>query len=255
MRAAVGCGTLEGCLRRRRARPSPHPDALPVVAAASGRGRARRGPWRHCSGIGAGAGAAGLRRGHRRRDGATAPLGPGRIVVHAGHVRAGPEAVYEADVLGYRLVGGLGVGDLHRRACWAGSRSSRPRSAPDRSFTLVGVEDTATGVVTWAYCRRRLRRRPARPGPSAARRTPSTIPAGAAPGPVEAGAGASCRSTAPAPIWRPPRARSRTRSGLPRPGVAARPADPRPTAERQRSSMRAVRDGAPTARQPRSAAR
>ena len=95
------------------------------------------------------------------------------------------EAVYEAEVLGYQLVGGLGVatytdGHLGRVAFVTA------KVAPDRSLTLVGVEDAATGVVTWAYADGTYAQ-------SGATRTvggaanASTIPSGGAPGPVEAG--------------------------------------------------------------------
>jgi hypothetical protein len=83
------------------------------------------------------------------------------------------EAVYEAEVLGYQLVGGLGVatytdGHLGRVAFVTA------KVAADRSLTLVGVEDDATGVVTWAYA----------DGTYAQSGTTRTV---GAPGPVEAG--------------------------------------------------------------------
>ncbi len=94
-----------------------------------------------------------------------------------------PDAVYEAEVLGYHLVGGLGVGtytDGHiGRVAFLSAEV-----APDRSLTLIGVEDEATGLVTWAYSDGGF----ARVGTS---RTlggdgeASTIAEGAAPGPVE----------------------------------------------------------------------
>lgn len=94
-----------------------------------------------------------------------------------------PEAVYETDFLGYRLVGGLGVatytdGHLGRIAFLTA------RVAPDRALTLVGVEDQATGQVTWAYAdgpagdTAGVR---ATGGPANA----ATIPAGGVAGPVE----------------------------------------------------------------------
>jgi hypothetical protein len=60
------------------------------------------------------------------------------------------DAVYEAGVLGYRVVGGLGVaryddGHLGRIAFATAHVGS------DRALTLVGVEDVATGSVTWAF--------------------------------------------------------------------------------------------------------
>lgn len=61
-----------------------------------------------------------------------------------------PETVYETDVLGYRLIGGLAV------ATYADGHQGRvaflsAKVAPDRSLSLVGVEDAATGAVTWSY--------------------------------------------------------------------------------------------------------
>jgi hypothetical protein len=60
------------------------------------------------------------------------------------------DAVYEADVLGYHLVGGLG------EAIYTDGHVGRVAFVtavvgPDRSLTLVGVEDRATDSVTWAY--------------------------------------------------------------------------------------------------------
>lgn len=60
------------------------------------------------------------------------------------------EAVYETDVLGYRLVGGMGA------ATYADGHLGRiafltARVSPDRSLTLLGLEDVATGTVSWAY--------------------------------------------------------------------------------------------------------
>lgn len=60
------------------------------------------------------------------------------------------EAAYETEVLGYRLAGGLGV------AAYADGHLGRiafltARVAPDRSLTFLGVEDVATGAITWAY--------------------------------------------------------------------------------------------------------
>lgn len=61
-----------------------------------------------------------------------------------------PDAAYETAVLGYRLVGALGVagfddGTIGRVAVLS------VHLAPDRAATLLGVEDSATGRVTWAY--------------------------------------------------------------------------------------------------------
>ena len=97
----------------------------------------------------------------------------------------GPEAVYEAEVLGYQLVGGLGVatytdGHLGRVAFVTA------KVAADRSLTLVGVEDAATGVVTWAYADGTYAQTGATRSVGGAANA-STIPAGGAPGPVEAG--------------------------------------------------------------------
>jgi hypothetical protein len=60
------------------------------------------------------------------------------------------EAVYEAELLGYRLVGGLAPatytdGHVGRIAFLTA------KVADDRALTLVGVEDAATSTVTWAY--------------------------------------------------------------------------------------------------------
>jgi len=94
-----------------------------------------------------------------------------------------PEAVYEAGVLGYRLVGGIGIGtytDGHAgRVAFVSAEV-----AENRSLTLVGVEDQATGVVTWAYSDGGF-------ASVGAMRTTggdaqaATIPEGADPGPVE----------------------------------------------------------------------
>jgi hypothetical protein len=61
-----------------------------------------------------------------------------------------PETVYETEVLGYRLIGGMGVarytdGHMGRVAFLSAKIES------GRSLSLVGVEDVATGQVTWAY--------------------------------------------------------------------------------------------------------
>ncbi len=60
------------------------------------------------------------------------------------------EAVYETEVLGYRLVGGMGAatytdGHLGRVAFLTAKVS------PDRSLTLLGLEDVGTGTISWAY--------------------------------------------------------------------------------------------------------
>ncbi len=61
-----------------------------------------------------------------------------------------PIAAYEVNVLGYRLVGGLGAAiydEGHRgRVAFATVAIS-----PDRSLSLVGLEDVDTGTVVWAY--------------------------------------------------------------------------------------------------------
>jgi len=94
-----------------------------------------------------------------------------------------PEAVYEAEVLGYRLVGGMGIGrytDGHLgRVAFVTAEV-----AENRSLTLVGVEDQATGVVTWAYSDGGF----ARAGSlrtTGGEAQASTIPEDADPGPVE----------------------------------------------------------------------
>jgi hypothetical protein len=61
-----------------------------------------------------------------------------------------PDAVYETGVLGYSVVGGLGVaryddGHLGRIAF------ATAHVGPDRALTLVGVEDVATDSVLWAF--------------------------------------------------------------------------------------------------------
>jgi hypothetical protein len=61
-----------------------------------------------------------------------------------------PDAVYETEVLGYRLIGGMGVarytdGHMGHVAFLSA------KVEPGRSLSLVGVEDAATGQVTWAY--------------------------------------------------------------------------------------------------------
>lgn len=94
------------------------------------------------------------------------------------------EAVYEAEVLGYQLVGGLGVatytdGHLGRVAFVTA------KVAEDRSLTLLGVEDDATGVVTWAYADGTYSQAGATRTVGGAANA-STIAEGAAPGPVEA---------------------------------------------------------------------
>lgn len=95
------------------------------------------------------------------------------------------EAVYEAQVLGYQLVGGLGV------ATYTDGHVGRiafvtAKVAEDRSLTLVGVEDNATGVVTWAYADGTFAQTGTTRTVGGAANA-ATIPAGAAPGPVEAG--------------------------------------------------------------------
>lgn len=95
-----------------------------------------------------------------------------------------PEAVYEAELLGYRLVGGLGVatytdGHVGRVAFLTA------KVAEDRSLTLVGVEDAATGVVTWAYADGTYAQTGAVRSVGGAANAAS-VPAGAEPGPVEA---------------------------------------------------------------------
>ena len=61
-----------------------------------------------------------------------------------------PGAAYEVNVFGYRLVGGLGAAvydEGHRgRVAFATVAIS-----PDRSLSLVGLEDVDTGTVVWAY--------------------------------------------------------------------------------------------------------
>lgn len=94
------------------------------------------------------------------------------------------EAVYETDVLGYRLVGGMGAatytdGHLGRVAFLTA------RVAPDRSLTLLGLEDVATGAVTWAYSDGSFSTsEDTRVGGGAANAT--TVTGAQAPGPVEA---------------------------------------------------------------------
>ncbi len=61
-----------------------------------------------------------------------------------------PEAVYEVDVLGYRLIGGLGAATAPDGCCDRLAFLSIKVGA-EQSLTLVGVEDTSTGAVTWAY--------------------------------------------------------------------------------------------------------
>jgi hypothetical protein len=61
-----------------------------------------------------------------------------------------PDAVYETEVLGYRLIGGMGVArytDGHMGH--VAFLSAKVESG--RSLSLVGVEDATTGQVTWAY--------------------------------------------------------------------------------------------------------
>lgn len=93
------------------------------------------------------------------------------------------DAVYEAELLGYRLVGGLGVatytdGHVGRVAFLTA------RVAEDRSLTLVGVEDAATGAVTWAYADGSYSQVGATRTVGGAADA-STVPMGAAPGAVE----------------------------------------------------------------------
>lgn len=61
-----------------------------------------------------------------------------------------PEAVYEVEVLGYRLVGGMGVARYTDGHTGHVAFLSATVEA-GRSLSLVGVEDAATGQVTWAY--------------------------------------------------------------------------------------------------------
>ncbi len=95
------------------------------------------------------------------------------------------EAVYETDVLGYRLVGGLGAatytdGHLGRVAFLTA------RVSPDRSLTLLGLEDVAAGTVSWAYSDGTYSTaNGTRVGGGAA--NSSTIVGADAPGPVEPG--------------------------------------------------------------------
>lgn len=94
-----------------------------------------------------------------------------------------PEAVYEAQLLGYQLVGGLGI---------AGAPGGSPgrvafitaKVAEDRSLTLVGVEDGTTGSVTWAYADGTFAQDGATRAVGGAADA-ATIPAGGVPGPVE----------------------------------------------------------------------
>jgi hypothetical protein len=93
------------------------------------------------------------------------------------------EAVYEATVLGYQLVGGLGV------ATYTDGHVGRvafvtAKVAEDRALTLVGVEDQATGVVTWAYADGTFAQDGATRTVGGAANA-ATIPSGGAPGPVE----------------------------------------------------------------------
>lgn len=95
------------------------------------------------------------------------------------------EAVYEAEVLGYQLVGGLGVasftdGQIGRIAFVTA------KVAPDRALTLVGVEDGATGAVTWAYADGGFAQVDVQRTFGGAANA-ATIPAGGDPGPVEPG--------------------------------------------------------------------
>lgn len=60
------------------------------------------------------------------------------------------EAVYETDVLGYRLVGGMG-GAVYTDGHLGRVAFLTARVAPDRSLTLLGLEDSATGTISWAY--------------------------------------------------------------------------------------------------------
>lgn len=94
-----------------------------------------------------------------------------------------PEAVYEANVLGVGLIGGMGVaaytdGHLGRVAFLSAQIGG------DRALTLIGVEDAATGVVTWAYAEGSVERVGAERTMGGAANA-ATVPAGEAPGPVE----------------------------------------------------------------------
>jgi hypothetical protein len=67
-----------------------------------------------------------------------------------GETCVAPETVYETEVLGYRLIGGLAV------ATYTDGHEGRiaflsAKVGADRSLSLVGVEDAATGAVTWSY--------------------------------------------------------------------------------------------------------
>lgn len=60
------------------------------------------------------------------------------------------EAVYEAELLGYRLVGGMGVatyvdGHVGRVAFLTA------KVGESESLTLIGVEDHGAGRITWAF--------------------------------------------------------------------------------------------------------
>lgn len=94
-----------------------------------------------------------------------------------------PEAVYESEVLGVGLIGGMGVaaytdGHLGRVAFLSAQIGG------DRALTLVGVEDATTGVVTWAYAEGTVERVGAERTMGGAANA-ATVPAGGAPGPVE----------------------------------------------------------------------
>ena len=96
-----------------------------------------------------------------------------------------PEAVYEADVLGVALIGGMGVatytdGHVGRVAFLTATVGG------DRALTLVGVEDAATGVVTWAFSEGDFSRSGSQRSMGGAANA-ATIPAGEDPGPVEPG--------------------------------------------------------------------
>jgi hypothetical protein len=96
-----------------------------------------------------------------------------------------PEAVYEAEVLGYELVGGLGV------AASTDGRIGRiafvtAKVAGDRALMLVGVEDSSTGGVTWAYADGRFSQVGTQRTVGGAANA-ATVPLDAPPGPVEAG--------------------------------------------------------------------
>lgn len=61
-----------------------------------------------------------------------------------------PDAVYETEVLGYRLIGGMGVARYTDGHVGHVAFLSAKIEA-GRTLSLVGVEDVATGQVTWAY--------------------------------------------------------------------------------------------------------